>query len=178
MHLLFVPLQFVIYQMCCFTCVCNRSLSSIYQIKPIFFLVGLLTPISRAVLEDLLYGRNNVSRITLNYKSLIFFLIFCWPCISIYLFLNINQLDALNFIISLFQASTCFEHNQLDALNFIISLFQACTCFEHMCSKHVQAWNKLIINFSASSWLILRNKLSLIVYFLWNGHYIAYNLHT
>ena len=29
---------------------------------------------------------------------------------SIYLFLNINQLDALNFIISLFQASACFEH--------------------------------------------------------------------
>ena len=27
-----------------------------------------------------------------------------------YLFLNINQLDALNFIISLFQALTCFEH--------------------------------------------------------------------
>ena len=26
------------------------------------------------------------------------------------LYLNINQLDALNFIISLFQASTCFEH--------------------------------------------------------------------
>ena len=25
-------------------------------------------------------------------------------------FLNINQLDALNFIISLFQASTCFKH--------------------------------------------------------------------
>ena len=24
--------------------------------------------------------------------------------------LNINQLDALNFIMSLFQASTCFEH--------------------------------------------------------------------
>ena len=38
------------------------------------------------------------------------FFIFCWPCISIYLFININQLDALNFIISLFQASTCFEH--------------------------------------------------------------------
>ena len=37
-------------------------------------------------------------------------LIFCWPFISIYLFININQLDALNFIISLFQASTCFEH--------------------------------------------------------------------
>ena len=26
------------------------------------------------------------------------------------LFLNINQLDATNFIISLFHASTCFEH--------------------------------------------------------------------
>jgi len=39
-----------------------------------------------------------------------FFLIFCWPCISIYLFININQLDALNFIISLFQSSTCFKH--------------------------------------------------------------------
>jgi len=25
--------------------------------------------------------------------------------------------------------------NQLDALNFIISVFQACTCFEHMCSS-------------------------------------------
>jgi hypothetical protein len=30
--------------------------------------------------------------------------------------------------------------NQLEALNFIISLFQASTCFEHMCSKHVEAW--------------------------------------
>ena len=27
-----------------------------------------------------------------------------------HLFTNINQLDALNFIISLFEASTCFEH--------------------------------------------------------------------
>ena len=27
-----------------------------------------------------------------------------------YLFININQLDALNFIISLFQAPTCFGH--------------------------------------------------------------------
>ena len=45
--------------------------------------------------------------------------------------------------------------NQFDPLNFIISLFQASTCFEHMC---VEAWNKLIIKFSASSWLILINK--------------------
>ena len=71
--------------------------------------------------------------------KLVFFFFFsiCWPCISIYLCLNINQLDALNFIISLFQASTYFER---------------------ICSKHVEAWNKLIIKFSASSWLILRNK--------------------
>ena len=30
--------------------------------------------------------------------------------ITNFLFLNINQLDALNFIISIFHASTCFEH--------------------------------------------------------------------
>ena len=29
---------------------------------------------------------------------------------------------------------------------------------EHMCSKHVEAWNKLIIKFSVSTWLILINK--------------------
>ena len=29
---------------------------------------------------------------------------------------------------------------------------------EHMCSKHVEAWNKFIIKFSASGLLILRNK--------------------
>ena len=34
---------------------------------------------------------------------------------------------------------------------------------EHMCWKHVEAWNKLIIKFSASSWLILRNKLNCLV---------------
>ena len=28
--------------------------------------------------------------------------------------------------------------NQLDALNFIMSLFHASTCFKHMCSKHVE----------------------------------------
>ena len=29
---------------------------------------------------------------------------------------------------------------------------------DHMCSKHVEAWNKLIIKFNESSWLILINK--------------------
>ena len=32
---------------------------------------------------------------------------------SLYVYLNINQLDALNFIMSLFHASTCFEHHVL-----------------------------------------------------------------
>jgi len=32
---------------------------------------------------------------------------------SQYIYLNINQLDALNFITSLFHASTCFEHHVL-----------------------------------------------------------------
>jgi hypothetical protein len=39
----------------------------------------------------------------------------------------------------------CININQLGALNFIISLFQASTCFEHMCSKHVEAWNNRLI---------------------------------
>ena len=29
---------------------------------------------------------------------------------KLFIYVNINQLDALNFIISLFQASTCLEH--------------------------------------------------------------------
>jgi len=29
--------------------------------------------------------------------------------------------------------------NRLDALNFIMSLFHASTCFEHKCSEHVEA---------------------------------------
>ena len=32
------------------------------------------------------------------------------------LFINVNQLDALNFIISLFQTSTCFEHMCLSSV--------------------------------------------------------------
>jgi len=39
----------------------------------------------------------------------VFFLYFA-DCASQYIYLNINQLDALNFLMSLFSASTCFEH--------------------------------------------------------------------
>ena len=38
---------------------------------------------------------------------------------------------------------------------------------EHLCSKHVEAWNKLIIKFSASSWLILINKWLLSIISSW-----------
>jgi len=48
--------------------------------------------------------------------------------------------------------------NQLDAqiFCFTISLLHASTCFEHMCSKHIEACNKLIVKqkICASSWLI------------------------
>jgi len=52
--------------------------------------------------------------------------------------------------------------NQLDAQNFCFTLilFHASTCLEHMCSKHVEAWNKLNVKqkFCASSWLITEIK--------------------
>ena len=35
---------------------------------------------------------------------------FADPAASQYIYLNINQLNAPNFIMSLFHASTCFEH--------------------------------------------------------------------
>jgi len=44
--------------------------------------------------------------------------------------------------------------------NQLLNLLEKCCPpdDEHICSKHVETWNKLIIKFSASSWLILRNK--------------------
>ena len=69
----------------------------------------------------------------------------------------LNSLDLQTVLLSKPWIILFIHINQLDALNFIISLFQASTCFEHMCLKHVEAWNKLI-KFSASSWLMLINK--------------------
>ena len=63
-----------------------------------------------------------------------------------------SQSNTTNFIIFISVI------NQLDAQHFwfTISSFHAATCFEHMCSIHVEARNKLIVNkkFCASSWLI------------------------
>ena len=56
--------------------------------------------------------------------------------------------------------------NQLDAQHFCftISLFHASTCFEHMCSKHLEAWNKLIVKqkFCTSSLLITEIKMRIL----------------
>ena len=80
----------------------------------------------------------------------------------LYLFININQLDTLNFIIILFHpvlsqsvhgTAICRCDDTRDCI------IQFCPPDdEDMCSKYVEASNKLIIKFSASSWLILINK--------------------
>ena len=89
----------------------------------------------------------------------------------------INQLGVQNFYfaISLFHASTCFEHICSSSggkkLHYTASgIITLCRCGDtrgcvmqfwppddgHMCSKHVEAWNKLIVKqkFCTSSWLI------------------------
>ena len=95
------------------------------------------------------------------------FLTFCWPCIPV-----INQLDAQNFCftISLVHASTCFEHMCSSSGGCLVHETATYRCDDtigcvmqfwppdddHMWSKHVEAWNKLIVKqkFCASSWLI------------------------
>ena len=49
-----------------------------------------------------------------------------------------------------------YHHAYRWSSRFTISLFHASTCFEDMCSKHVEAGNKLVVKqkFCASSWLI------------------------
>ena len=77
----------------------------------------------------------------------------------------INQIDAQNFCftISLLHASTCFEHMCLwyhhtyrcdDTRGCVMQFWPPDD--EHTCSKHVEAWNKLIVKqkFCASIWLI------------------------
>ena len=68
----------------------------------------------------------------------------------------INQLDAQNFYfrVSLFHASTCFE--QMCSSSGGQNCITQPPDDAHMCSKHVEAWNKLIVKqkVCASSWLI------------------------
>ena len=50
---------------------------------------------------------------------------------------------------------------------------------EHICSKHVEAWNKLIIKFGASSWLIFINKSSNLFWeiLVWDIHTVRNTKH-
>jgi len=62
--------------------------------------------------------------------------------------INLPMLNIHSFIFSFFLyiyfADRASQYiylniNQLDALNFMMSLFHASICFEHMCLKHVEA---------------------------------------
>ena len=50
---------------------------------------------------------------TYSWATIYLYFLYFADCASQYIFLNINQLDALNFIMSLLHASTCFEHHVL-----------------------------------------------------------------
>jgi len=97
-------------------------------------------------------GRNTNYILILGRQTSII-LMFCWPCVSV-----IDQLDAQNFCftISLFHASTCFEHMCSSSGGQPVHKTATYSCDdtrgcvmqfwpldeEHMCSKHVEAWNK------------------------------------
>jgi len=58
---------------------------------------------------------------------------------SQHIYLNINQLDALNFIMSLFHASSCTSaHRQEVKIVLTVQFWPHDD--EHLCSKHVEAW--------------------------------------
>ena len=75
-------------------------------------------------------------------------------------FLDKFILDIFYVLLNVHFSIFILVNNQIDAQNFCftITLFHATTCCEHMCSKHVEAWNKVIVKqkFFASSWLITK----------------------
>jgi len=90
------------------------------------------------------------------------FLTFCWPCISVYLSQQLTNLMHKIFVLQkvyfmpLHVSSTCAHHQEVKiALHSLWYQFWP-PDDEHMCSKHVEAWKKLIIKqkLCASSWLI------------------------
>jgi len=110
---------------------------------------------------------------------------FCWPCISVYLTQYLTNLMhkicfAISFISCLYMfRALCARHQEVK--NALHSLWYHHTyrcddtrgCViqfwppddEHMCSKHVEAWNKLIVRqkFCASSWLITEIKIQFFI---------------
>ena len=63
-------------------------------------------PTNAQLIENLLYCSYMFQHYCVILRELIVSTLLSYTSI----YLNINQLDALNFIMSLFQASTCFEH--------------------------------------------------------------------
>ena len=66
------------------------------------------------------------------YQQFLYFFWYFADRASHYIYLNINQLDALNFIMSLFHPSTCFEHMCSSSGG------QNCTtCIQSLVSSHL-----------------------------------------
>ena len=79
-------------------------------------------------------------------------------------------------------SSTCAHHQEVKIALHSIWYHHTYRCDdtpddEHMCSKHVEAWNKLIVKqkFCASSWLITEIKKRTLQFIQWakhrGGHY-------
>ena len=87
--------------------------------------IGLVIPVTpfSAILMLQSYKKKHVNKVLLSQKT------------YYYLYLNINQLHALNFIMSLFHASTCFEHMCSSSGG------QNCT-IQPLVSSH---WNKWVV---------------------------------
>ena len=79
-----------------------------------------------------------------------FFLIFCWPCVSIYLFLNINQLEALNFCNKFISSLYMFRVHVL--------IVRRAKLYYTVSGIITHIGGRPVHRFSASSWLILINK--------------------
>ena len=65
--------------------------------------------------QKIIYSRISRDSEEKNETSKFIFFLYFSDRASQYIYLNINQLDALNSIMSLFHASTCFEHKCLSS---------------------------------------------------------------
>jgi len=67
--------------------------------------------------------------------------VFCHLQVELYRILKITVKIYFDVLLTVHLSIFISVINQLDAQNicFTISLFHASTCFEHMCSKHVEA---------------------------------------
>ena len=96
--------------MCVCVCVCVRAVSICMYVCVCICIYICLCVCVRAQAQC----NNEIQYCTERLFQLIFYIFWYFADrASQYIYLNINQLDALNFKISLFQASTCFEHHVL-----------------------------------------------------------------